>query len=260
LAKTLSLWRGGVRELSDIPEGSELSGPQALQVDAAQSGRVFVDRDAIAEFLSELQFPLFFLDFETINPAIPPYDGLKPFEQLTFEASVHIQERPGGPLVHEDFLGDGKSDPRPGMISFLTRVIGGKGTVVAYNKSFEGGCLAQLARFDGERSKELLSMRERLWDLAEPFRKAHYVHPKFYGSWSIKYVLPALVPEMRYEGMAISDGAAAQLAYLRLMKGKVFEAERRKTIKDLKDYCGQDTMAMVRVLGVLKREWAKATV
>jgi hypothetical protein len=138
------------------------------------------------------------------------------------------------------------------LISFLVRVIGPIGTVIAYNKGFEGGCLKELAAYDAERAKQLLSMVGRLWDLAGPFRSAHYVHPGFEGSWSIKNVLPALVPSMTYDGMPIHDGSGARVAYLSLMGGQLPAAEAKTTMANLRAYCGQDTMAMVEILHFLE--------
>ncbi len=249
--KKIAWWRKGIKTVADIPEEG-LSRAQGIQVKVAKSKRPHIDLGGIAEALSELEFPLHFLDFETVNPALPPYDGLRPFQQLTFQASVHIRKRKGGPLVHEEFLDDGRQDPRPGMIAFLTRVIGPKGTVIAYNKGFEGNCLAELAQIDSRNAKRLLSMKARLWDLGGPFRGADYVHPDFEGKWSIKVVLPTLIPRMTYEGMPIHDGGGAQVAYANLLSGKMSRSETQKTLKDLKAYCGQDTMAMVQLLKYLE--------
>lgn len=246
--KKMAWWRRGIKSVADIPDDCMLSDGQSIQVEVAKSGRPHIDAPAIAEMLSELSYPLYFLDFETVNPALPPYDGLRPFQQLPFQASVHILDKKGGKVKHAEFLDNGRQDPRPGIAAFLVNTIGPKGTVIAYNKGFEGNCLKELAAFSPKQAKRLLSMKERLWDLAGPFRKAHYVHPKFQGSWSIKTVLPTLVPTMTYEGMPIHDGGGAQVAYMNLMSGKLSAAKIRSTMKDLKDYCGQDTMAMVVLL------------
>lgn len=245
--KKMDWWRRGIKSVADIPDEG-LSRAQGLQVQVAKSKRPHIDVDGISEALDELAYPLYFLDFETVNPALPPYDGLRPFQQLTFQASVHIRRQGGGALEHEEFLDDGRQDPRQGMIAFLARVIGPMGTIIAYNKGFEGNCLKELAQIDARHAKQLLSMKERLWDLGGPFRGADYVHPDFQGSWSIKTVLPTLIPSMTYEGMPIHDGGGAQVAYANLMSGKLSPAATRKTLKDLKAYCGQDTMAMVQLL------------
>jgi hypothetical protein len=247
MEKKLAWWRRGIKTVAAIPSAG-LSGAQSIQVQVAKSGKPHIDAAAVAEVLSELEYPLHFLDFETVNPGLPPYDGLRPFQQLPFQASIHVRARKGGALKHLEFLDDGRQDPRPGLVAFLERAIGPKGTVIAYNKGFEGNCLKELADFAPAQARLLLSMKDRLWDLAGPFRGADYVHPDFEGSWSIKNVLPALVPDMTYEGLPIHDGAGAQVAYLGLMSGKLSAAARNETLENLKAYCGQDTLAMVRLL------------
>ena len=251
MEKKFGWWRDGIEAVADIPEAG-LSRAQSLQVRVARSNKPHVDAAAIAKHLDELAYPLYFLDFETINLALPPYDGLRPFQQMPFQASIHIQEREGGPLRHVEYLGDGRSDPRPGLAERLAETIGPKGTVIAYNAGFEGQCLEGLADAFPKYAKSLLSAKRRLWDLAGPFRGSLYVHPEFRGRWSIKVVLPTLVPSMSYEKLAIGDGTEAQLAYLSLMTGSLSAGERAQIFKNLKEYCGQDTLAMVRVLAILQ--------
>ena len=133
------------------------------------------------EIDKKLSYPLYFRDFETINPAIPPYDGLRPYEQIPFQASIHIQRTDGGKIEQVEYLGDGKTDPRPGLVKCLVETIVPKGSVIAYNAPFEGRCLAGLATAFPKMSTRLLSIKERLWDLADAFSKGHYMHPGFNG-------------------------------------------------------------------------------
>ena len=252
MEKKFGWWHEGIKAVADIPEDG-LSRAQGLQVKVAKSKKPHIDVVRIAKVLGELAYPLFFLDFETINLALPPYDGLRPYQQMTFQASIHVQERKNGPLRHVEYLGEGRSDPRPGMAAYLAETIGPKGTVVAYNAGFEGQCLGGLAASFPKYAKSLLSAKERLWDLGTPFRRALYVHPKFRGSWSIKVVLPTLVPDMSYDKLAIGNGGDAQLAYLSLMMDSPSARERARTLRNLKEYCGQDTMAMVKVLATIQK-------
>ncbi|MBI2980896.1 MAG: DUF2779 domain-containing protein [Deltaproteobacteria bacterium] len=246
----------GVLETKDIPEGFELTETQAIQVKVAKTGQEHLEAGPIAKSLKGLSYPLHFLDFETINPAVPPYDRLRPYEQLPFQASIHIQKTDGGRIEHVEFLGDGKNDPRPGLAKCLVEVIGPKGSVIAYNASFEGRCIAGLADAFPEMSDRLLSIKGRLWDVADAFSKRHYVHPGFQGRWSMKAVLPTLVPSMAYDNLAIGGGTEAQLAYLNLMKGKYSDSEAVNLAADLKKYCGQDTLGMVELLACLRRKLA----
>ncbi|OGS00516.1 MAG: hypothetical protein A3G41_06660 [Elusimicrobia bacterium RIFCSPLOWO2_12_FULL_59_9] len=247
-AKVAALRGLGILEIKDIPDGFALSDAQRLQVLVEKSGRPHVDAPEIAGLLNELEYPLHFLDFETVNPAIPPYDGLRPFQQIPFQASLHLLMSPGAPLQHMDFLGDGKADPREGLAAWLAGAIGAAGAVIAYNAAFEGRCLKDLAQAFPARGPALESIQARLWDIAAPFRKGLYVHPGFRGSWSMKSVLPALAPGMSYANLAIADGAQAQSAYLRMMRGDLSQEAAQETRRALREYCGQDTLGMVEIL------------
>lgn len=250
---TAALRDQGILSIQDIPEGFPLSRTQEIQVSVEKTGRPHIEREEIARILSKADYPRHFLDFETINPAIPPYNGLRPFQQLPFQASVHVIRQPAGRVQHFEYLGDGSCDPRPGLAAMLVETISPRGSVVAYNVGFEGMCLEGLAESFPKQRKALQSAKNRLWDLATAFRKGHYVHPDFRGSWSIKNVLPALVPGMSYDGLGIRDGGQAQAAYLALMQGSLSKVRAEKTASDLKVYCGQDTMAMVQMMRHLER-------
>ncbi|MBI5241428.1 MAG: DUF2779 domain-containing protein [Elusimicrobia bacterium] len=243
----------GVMRLEDVPSGFGLTDAQEIQVRVAKTGEPHIDGPAIRKCLQGLVYPLFFLDFETVNLAVPPYDGLRPFQALPFQASLHVQAEPGGKAEHREYLGDPKSDPRPGLVEFLVDGIGPKGSVVAYNIGFEGGRLAELAAAFPKQAKALAGIQKRLWDLIVPFRRSLFVHPDMRGSASMKAVLPALVPGMDYEHLDISDGVMAFLAYEALMAGKVSAAQAKKTMAALREYCGQDTLGMVEILRVLEQ-------
>lgn len=246
----------GILKIKDIPVDFALTASQQIQVDVEKSGKPHIDESAIREFLSGLSYPLYFLDFETINPAIPPYDGVHPYQQIPFQCSIHKLETENARPQNADFLGDGKSDPRPNVIKCIIDTIGSRGTILAYNSQFENTRLEELADAFPKYARQLRVVAERLIDIAQPFRKSHFVHPKFRGSWSIKSVLPVLVPDMTYDNMAVAHGGEAQLAYFNLMYGKPTDSDRRKIIRDLRDYCRQDTLAMVKILHVLKQKAA----
>ena len=243
----------GVMRLEDIPADFGLTDTQEIQVRVAKSGEPHIDGPAIRKCLQSLVYPLYFLDFETVAPVIPPYDDLRPFQALPFQASLHVQAEPGGQTEHLEYLGDPKSDPRPGLVEFLAKSIGAKGSVVVYNASFEGGRLAELAEAFPQQAKTLLGIKKRLWDLIVPFRTSLFMHPDMRGSASMKAVLPALVPGMDYEHLGISNGEMAFLAYEALMAGKASAAQAKKTMAALREYCGQDTLGMVEILRVLEQ-------
>lgn len=245
------LRRKGIVHVKDLPEDIELRASAADHVTVAKTGKPIIMRGEIKEFVGALEYPLYHLDFETINPAVPLYDGLSPYMHMPFQVSLHIQQKPGGPLKHIDYLADGKSDPRKDLVSFLLKNIGPEGTPLAYCAGFERSVIKKLAGFSPKQEKKLLALADRFVDLAAPFRSHHVVLPKFQGSFSMKAVLPA-VSELTYEGMAVANGTDAQNAYKALLSGKLTTEEESEVRKNLIAYCGQDTLAMVKVLDYLK--------
>lgn len=248
--KKFELWNNGVKTIADIPNDTKLTAYQQVQRLVARSGKPHIDIAAIAKLLEGLSFPRYFLDFEAINPAVPAYDGLRPYQALPFEASIHTQAERGAPLEHHEFLADGTRDPRRDLIAFLRAYCGGSGPIIAYHKSYEGGIIKGLHSWGD--TPGLLNLEARLWDLADPFRKGFYAHPASQGSWSIKKILPVLVPDMTYDGLFIKDGTAAMQAYMQLMDPSTTAAERAAIMTALRLYCGQDTLGMVRILDRLE--------
>ncbi|MCX5790697.1 MAG: DUF2779 domain-containing protein [Elusimicrobia bacterium] len=245
------LRRQGILELKDVPEEIALCSAAADYVAVAKTGKPKIMPEPIREFVAGLEYPLYHLDFETINPAVPLYDGLRPYMQMPFQVSLHIQAKAGGPVKHLEYLADAKMDPRPDIAAFLLEHIGPAGTPLAYCAGFEKSVIRGLAEFAPRLGKKLLALAERFVDLAAPFRSRHVLLPEFCGSFSMKAVLPALVPNMTYEGMAVANGSDAQNAYKALLSGRLTAEEEAQLRKDLIAYCGQDTLAMVKVLAWL---------
>jgi hypothetical protein len=167
---------------------------------------------ALQKELSKLKYPLCFMDFETLNPAIPRFAGMWPYAQVPFQWSVHRQIAPDARLEHFEFLADDEGDPRPKFIESLCPALGKRGQIVVYNAGFESQRLTELADALPEYKERIRSIRGRMWDLL-PFVRRHVYHPKFRGSFSIKSVLPGLVPEMTYDDMEVSEGGQAGLAW-----------------------------------------------
>jgi predicted RecB family nuclease len=236
----------GVESVHDIPADFELSEIQRRACDTMQTGQPWFSADLKGEFES-LQYPLWFMDFETVNPAIPRFRGMHPYDHLPFQWSVHVQTRPGAAPEHVEFLAMDGGDPRLAFISSLCEALNGHGSIVVYNEQFESQRLWELAGWLPEYTQRVRDIQSRLWDLLPVVRK-HVYHPAFGGSFSLKAVLPALVPEMTYEGMEVSNGQAAGLTWQAMIAGNSGEAERQVKRKALLDYCGQDTLALVRVL------------
>jgi hypothetical protein len=188
----------GVTLISEIPEDFPLGTLAARACDAVRRRRTWVGDDLALE-LGKLKYPLSFMDFETLSPAIPRYAGMRPYDHIPFQWSVHRQQSPEAPLEHLEFLATEDSDPRHEFIESLCRVLKGKGSIVVYNQSFESSRLSELAAWLSDYAGKIAQIQNRLWDLLQVVRGNVY-HPSFRGSYSIKSVLPALIPRMTYEG------------------------------------------------------------
>ena len=176
---------------------------------------------------------------------------MHPYDQLPFQWSVHVQTQPGAAPEHFEFLAMDGSDPRPAFIASLCEALGERGSIVVYNAAFESQRLWNLRVGYLNITQHIRGIQTRLWDLL-PVVRNHVYHPAFGGSFSLKAVLPALVPEMTYEGMEVPNGQAAGLAWQAMISGNASEPERLAKRKALLDYCGQDTLALVRLLEKLR--------
>ena len=239
----------GVESILDIPEDFHLSERQRIACTSVQTGQAWVSAE-LGKELENLKYPLYFMDFESVNPAIPRFSGMRPFDQLPFQLSVHVQQQPDSELEHYEFLATDNSDPRREFIHSLCGALGLSGSIVVY-AAFESQRLADLAAWLPEFSEQTKRIRGRLWDLL-PIVRDNLYHPQFAGSYSLKSVLPALVPELTYEGMTVANGQDAGLAWESLIRGGLDQVERDKIKKALLEYCGQDTLALVRLLEKLR--------
>jgi hypothetical protein len=243
----------GVESICDIPADFPLSERQRRACNSVQTGQPWYGPE-LKEELSGLKYPLYFMDFESANPAIPRLAGMRPYDQLPFQWSVHVQRELGAEAEHHEFLATDASDPRRDFITSLCTVIGGRGSIVVYYQPFEEQRLSELAAWLPEFAERIKKIQRRLWDLLPVMRK-HVYHPAFGGSFSLKDVLPALVPEMTYEGMDVANGTDAGVAWESLVRGGLDQAEHERIRKALLEYCEQDTLAMVRLLEALRESF-----
>jgi predicted RecB family nuclease len=239
----------GIESIREIPDDFELSEIQRRAATCVQTGEPWYSPE-LRQVLGELAYPLHFADFETVNRAVPLFARMRPYDHLPFQWSVHVQRRPGAEPEHYEFLATDASDPRREFISSLCAALGDTGNVAVYS-SFESQRLSELASWFPEFGDRVNAIQARLFDLL-PVVREHVYHPAFAGSYSIKSVLPALVPEMTYDGMAVANGQEAGLAWESLVRGSLDNSERDRLMKALLDYCGQDTLALVRLLDVLR--------
>jgi predicted RecB family nuclease len=243
----------GVESIRDIPDDFDLTEIQRRAATCVQTGEPWFDCDGLEVKLETLIYPITYLDFETINPAIPRFADTHPYQPIPFQWSAHIQRRPGAEPEHHEFLATDASDPRREFISSLCAVLGaenGSGSIVVYS-SFECQRLSELSTSLPEFADRISAIQARLFDLL-PIVREHVYHPAFAGSYSIKSVLPALLPKMTYEGMQVANGQDAGLAWKSLLRSGLDHTERDKIKKALLDYCGQDTLALVRLVDVLR--------
>jgi predicted RecB family nuclease len=241
----------GIESISEIPDDFELSEIQRRAAGCVQTGRPWFDREGLKAELEKLEFPLFSMDFESVNPCLPRFTSMKPYDHVSFQFSVHTQRTPDAALEHFEFLATDRNDPRRQFITSLCNVLGEHGSILVYNQQFESARLADLAAWLPEFADRIERIQARLYDLL-PILRNHVYHPAFAGSYSLKSVLPALVPEMTYEGMTVADGVDAGLAWEALIRPSGDQTERESLRKALLDYCRLDTLALVRLLETLK--------
>jgi hypothetical protein len=247
-----SLYRKGIIKLEDIPLNL-LKGDQLQQAVSALAKSEYIDKKGIQDFLSTLWYPLCFLDFETFMSAIPLYDSMRPYQQIPFQYSLHILQTETSELEHKEYLADAGYDPREGLIDQLIHDIPPDACVLAYYSSFESTRLKEMAADFTDRAVELNRIILNIRDLIVPFKQRHLYSWKQKGSHSIKKVLPAFVDGLSYENMTIADGGAAMEAYHKMEELRDNLEELKKLKKDLLEYCGLDTYAMVELLKVLEK-------
>ena len=238
----------GVELIGDIPRNFRLTERQARVQECVRSGKPWFGK-GLKETLGELEYPVHFMDFETLGLALPRFAGTRPYDQLPFQWSLHIQRKPGAAVEHYEFLADNEGDPRPAFLKSLCQAIDRKGSIVV-DSNFESGCLRNLGSWLPKYEDTITGIQDRLWDLLAVIR-ANVYHPGFAGSFSLKSVLPALVPEMSYKGMEVSEGREAGLAWEKMICDQVDATERNRLRAALLAYCKQDTLAMVRLREVL---------
>jgi len=244
--KAYPLLNNKIVKIKDLPKDFKLSDKQKIQYDATMSNKPHINAKEIKKFIKTLKYPLYFLDFETINPAIPLFDGTRPFQNIPFQLSLHIVKKASAKLEHIEFLADNAEDPRKGIVNTL-KSIGKTGTVLAFNMSFEKGIIEDLQEaFPKE--KWLHEIIDKLNDLIIPFQKFWYYDPKQQGSNSIKAVLPALTGKS-YEHLEVRKGDEAARKFIKMTyKEKKTDEKLRKA---LLKYCEQDTQGMIEILKIL---------
>jgi Domain of unknown function(DUF2779) len=249
--RALLLEEQGYATIHDLPDGVPLKAIQDRQRRAVQSGRVVVEQ-GLGAALEQFEPPVAFLDFETLSLPIPVWNGCHPYDAVPVQFSCHVQDADGG-VRHHEWLAAGPADPRPALAEHLLAACETARTIATYNASFERGCIERMADALPVRATRLRRVAERVVDLL-PVVRSYVYHPDFGGSFGLKSVLPALVPELGYDTLAIADGATASLELERLLfpESALGGAARARLRRDLLDYCRQDTWGLVKLLECLR--------
>ncbi|MFV0389982.1 MAG: DUF2779 domain-containing protein [Pyrinomonadaceae bacterium] len=252
VAKRNDLLDMDVLDIYDVPDDYKLTEKQREFIDFVKAGALEIDVVAIRRELSQLKYPLYFLDYETANPSIPQFEGMHPLAQITFQYSLHVRREPLGELEHYEFLSDGSGEVPHELAADLRENLGETGSVIVWYKHFEMGRNNEMAELYPEFKPFFDSVNSRIFDLYEIFSKGLYRDPAFESN-SIKNVLPVLVPIMSYENLEIGNGALASANWYQLVYKAEDEEFKAKTMDDLRVYCTQDTIAMVEILDVLNQ-------
>lgn len=248
--KALKYYNNSIVTFEDV-QSCKLTARQQVQVVSHLTGKGTVDKKSIRDFLDQnIRYPLYFLDFETMQDVIPQYEGTKPYQQIPFQYSLHWIEKPGGELKHTAFLAESGKDPRRDLAEQLCHDIPLNACITAYNKGFECGRINELAEAFPALRYHLLNIRDNIVDFLDPFRAGYYYLPEMEGSFSIKKVLPALFPsdpQLDYSNLtgSVHNGGEAMTIFPKIKD--MAPADQQKARQSLLDYCHLDTLAMVKI-------------
>lgn len=249
--KAAALLARGYMIIADLPVDEPLSPVAARQRRAVETGRIVIE-PGLQEALVTLRRPVAVLDFETVQTAIPIFDGCRPYEQVPALFSCHIINA-DSTVTHHEYLAEGTDDPRPALAAALLTACRGSTVVGAYNASFERSVLRHLAAYVPEHASALTAMEASMVDVL-PLVRDYVYHPGFNGSFSLKAVVPALVPDMEYQPSAVMDGELASIYLTRLfLEPDRLKSDERIRLRDsLLRYCANDTLGVVRVIEALE--------
>lgn len=251
--KTINqLLDAGIVEIEKIPD-ELVSKSFSPHFHAIKYNEVSIKKTGIKKELKQITYPIYFLDYETYGSTIPLLDGYRPYQNIIFQYSLHIQKTPESDVEHFSFLANKLTDPTEELAMALKALIGEEGTVIAWNMCFEQGCNEDMAERAGEFKEFFDDINERMYDLMMVFRKGLYIHKDFLGSASLKKVLPVLVPSLSYGEINIHEGMTASNSWFEMVSPKTTEKRKEEIYADLLKYCELDTLAMVEILNELRR-------
>jgi hypothetical protein len=211
-----------------------------------------IQHDEIKQFLSELKYPLYFLDYETLMSLVPYFDGHRPYQQVPFQYSLHILQSPDAELEWQEYLHRDNSDPARPLTEQLIKDIGDAGTVLVWYEGFEKARNKELGDMFPEYKAAMGAINNRVVDIMIPIKKKLYDDPRCEGSASIKQVLPVLCPELSYKSLGIQEGGSAQRLWMEAVLDDKRADQKDQILADLLEYCKLDTLAMVMIYNVLR--------
>ncbi|MGI9228352.1 MAG: DUF2779 domain-containing protein [Gammaproteobacteria bacterium] len=242
----------GIEDMREVPD-ADLSTRQERAKNCTINDSVYADHAGAQKKLLQHKLPAYFLDFESIQFAVPLWAGTRPYQQLVFQYSMHRLDKEGK-LQHRGFLDLSGDDPSRAVAEALVRDCGKKGPVFVYHAGFEKTRINELAaRFD-DLAEALHAINKRLVDLL-PIIREHYYHPEQQGSFSLKYVLPAVAPDLDYSELeGVQDGGMAMDAYAEAIQPDTPAARKQEIEQQLLKYCERDTFALVRLWQFLQQQ------
>jgi len=247
----MELMTMGIQDPIYLPSDFLLTTHQEKYLQSLKTKKPVIDKSKIRQKLDNLEFPLYFIDYETFGPAIPYFDNYSPHQNIVFQYSLHVvKDKRGKEIEHFEYLHTDQSEPSRQFIEHMLGNIGKTGSIISWYKPFENSRNKELAKLQPEYRDSLLNLNGRTFDLIEIFKKQDYVDYRFRGSSSIKNVLPVLVPTLSYKDLNIGKGDVAMLEWDNLVH-KYTGNEKNKVINDLLEYCKLDTWAMVEIWRVL---------
>ena len=245
--KASNLIANGITKTNEITDPSVLSKSTQRYLRALANGARTIDHEKLGSFLGKIAYPIHFFDYETSQSLLPSWNGTRPYQQVAFQYSLHIQHEPGGEIEHREYLHRNASNPMPTVLERLRQDMGDIGSVLVWYAPFEKSRNSEMAAIFPEHTDFLENLNARVIDLMEPFSNEVISDPAFKGSASIKAVLPALLPELSYDGLDIKEGESASRLWKDVTLTNPDNPVRDKIYADLVAYCTRDTWAMVAI-------------
>ncbi|MBI1866533.1 MAG: DUF2779 domain-containing protein [Candidatus Staskawiczbacteria bacterium] len=238
-------------DLGEIGDTSDFSVTQQNQINTYKNNKEIINEKEISNILDEYKYPLYFFDYETFAPAIPIYSGYGTWQRIPIQFSLHIIDKKGGPLRHVEYLHQENSDPSEIVAKKLNEYIDPKGTVLAWNVSFEKNVTKEIAARLSKYEKVLNRICLQMKDLSDIFSKQHYVHKDFRGRFAIEAVMKVLLPEMTYENLPYTGEDVGYVWWQDIANQGLNPKERDQKAHLIKEYCKQDTFIMVEIFRIL---------